>query len=851
MQTQDQAARQTPTDAPEQRKASDQAAEIAEITDNRPAAAVQRRIDQLAGNHVAGSSQQQLSQVIQNSPRMQMQRQQIEATIGTADGPRASAGVVQAQWDPTGVSGDNVQQIRALAAMGTKYIQAAFRKLTAGSPELTRRFEAVVGDALTGTTKPIIDRLLLDAFNDGANHTAAELMTMVEEAAIKSPQIRGAHQQTPELAERLTGWTDRLGRREDKSSTAITKRQKERTATGAYPLLMFTHTAPMAEADDNVHHQGKEVYPAASSMDYFRTGENRQSLYFTTPGAKKQKQYVFVKSIYDFYKELDDSLTFDDENTEIITPGVMYAHSGTGRYQHSGYGSEVNSYAKEKLLSAAGKPIRSEKLAKSTATSSRYFDTRDPGRTAAYLDAASNVDAEGEFSQTYGATILEHCRAIVQGLAGVRSTHFRIVVADEQSGYLTYPCPIIEPVIKGKKSPTKSDILPHMQFIMTEFNAGSKVKMYQRNSFGFLYPAISDLERSIRLWPGQLDAPYFIAKVKEVLKRYDAWVERSERDDEEDEDAAIEIEAPRRHPSAAVASGHAPNATLYSTLIRAMSYIRSVCRKGGFQPGRTLDFVQQRLITNLTKGQWLLRMRRYDTYLGMDKADLFLEITQVIENLNEFGLQLVELQTWAPSTDEFMSVVKQGYSAGALASGHHVTGAALTHSGMQAGMVAMNLRKKSTFRLGPAYFEFPRDVLNSKVTKSASQKNTLHYDPAYNFTHQAELTTYRAVPSHGADDLCAIIDITNVKPSELPGILSRHAATPSIFLYASLSKHFQFGMDRFTLGLILELNKTGTVAPALGSYSIPVELIRYFIQMQASHNLGFEAELAKALEEAQ
>ncbi|WP_087688980.1 hypothetical protein [Pandoraea sp. PE-S2R-1] len=839
MQTQDQAARQTPTDAPEQRKASDQAGEI---TDNRPAAAVQRRIDQLAENHVADSSQQQLSQAIQNSPRMQMQRQQRDSTIGTASAPRASAGVVQAKWDSTGVSPEDEEQIRALAARGEKYIQAAFRKLTAGSAELTRRFEAVVGDALTGTTKPIIDKLLLNAFNDGEKHTAAELMAMVEEAAVKSPQIRGAHQQTPALAERMDEWTERLGRRGDKSSTAVTKRQKARAATGSYPLLMLTHTAPMSDTGDNPHRQGKEVYPPASSVDYYRTGDNRQSLLLAMPGSKK-KQYVFVKPVYDFYKQLDSSLTFAPGNTSTLAPGVMYAHSGTGRYLHSGYGSEVNSYTKEKLLAAAGTPVSGERLAASSAMPKTYFDAGNPLRTSAYLDAAGNVDAEGQFSQSYPTIILQHCREIVAALAGIRGTHFRTVVADVRSGYLTYPCPIIEPV--SARTLTKAEIAPHMKFIMDEFNAGSKVKMYQRNSFGFLYPTISDLERSIRLWPGQLDAPYFIAKVMEVLKRYDAWVARSRL---AGGDAALPAAAPRVIPSAAMTQGQTPNATLYATLVRAMGYVRSVCLKGGFAPGRKLDFLQQRLVVNLNKGQWLLRMRRYGNFLGADKADLFLEITQVVENLNEYGLQLVELQSWAPSADEFSSVVRQGYGTAAAPSGHHMTGAALTHSGMQAGMVAMSLRKASRFRLGPAYFEFPRDVLNSNLAKTPSQKNTLHYDPAYNFTHRDEIATHGVVPSHRADDLCAIIDVTNVKPSELPGILARHAETPSIFLYASLSKHFQFGMDRFTLGLIVELNKNSATASALGSYSIPVELIRYYIQMQAAHNLGLKAELDKALE---
>lgn len=141
------------------------------------------------------------------------------------------------------------------------------------------------------------------------------------------------------------------------------------------------------------------------------------------------------------------------------------------------------------------------------------------------------------------------------------------------------------------------------------------------------------------------------------------------------------------------------------------------------------------------------------------------------------------------------------------------------------------------FDLGPSYFEFPGDALNSKIAKVPDQGKTGHYDPAYNFTSGGDLRAHPKVRFVDSDHKCIIIDITNVKPSEIAGILSRHSKTPSIFMYASLSKHFQFGMDHFTLGLVMELNKEEG-ASALGSYAVPVELIRYFIQMTQAHTIG-------------
>jgi len=86
-------------------------------------------------------------------------------------------------------------------------------------------------------------------------------------------------------------------------------------------------------------------------------------------------------------------------------------------------------------------------------------------------------------------------------------------------------------------------------------------------------------------------------------------------------------------------------------------------------------------------------MRKNGNFSGMDKADLFLEMTQVIENLNEFGFQLVELQTWEPTSEDFDRAVHYAYGPAVEAAGYHLNGAALTHSGMQAGMIAMRLKK--------------------------------------------------------------------------------------------------------------------------------------------------------------
>lgn len=235
-------------------------------------------------------------------------------------------------------------------------------------------------------------------------------------------------------------------------------------------------------------------------------------------------------------------------------------------------------------------------------------------------------------------------------------------------------------------------------------------------------------------------------------------------------------------------------------------------------------------------------------YESMGIEDVFLEVTQVIENLNEYGFQLITLQSWMPSTDDFDKIINESYAPYASTNGFVLNAATLTHSGMQAGIIAMNIRKNSIFDLGPSYFEFPGKALNQHFGKDPSKGKTGHYDPVYNFTSSEDVRKYNSVPFKEEDHQCVIIDITNIKTSEIPAVLTRHKMAHTIYLYGSLSKHFQLGMDRFTLGILLEAKKQPG-SSELKQYYIPEELIKYFITMQEVHNVGVDKEVVDLTEE--
>lgn len=769
--------------------------------------ALEREADEMGASAERAGSASQVSGVLAPAPR-----RVLSANVNPP---------VQGFWDLNGLEQEELEQISGLAKHGEKYILAAFKHFAKTDAHLAAHVDALTDKLLS---RPRLNEagkaLLFNSYSDANRNTAGELMQRVQDI-VNAPIPPVAIDET--LGARMESWYRRLGARESKSSTAETKRQKRLDITGTASMLMLTHTAPPEETTENSHHQGKDVQPGKGEFNYFRTGDNRQSHFLKD----NRKHFVFLKEQYDFYRELDSGAEFEGQRD--LNDSVMHARFGSGRYLHSGYGAEVNSYAKEKYLRGGGLDFQGDRLVRGNRAAKRYVDTRDQSLLTEHIDALTEPGAP--IKESHNSAVLRHCREIVNVLAGLQWQNFRVVNADEVSGFLTYPCPIIEPINKKLMA---SDTKKHMEVIVTAFNNGSKIKMYPRNSFGFLYPTIADLERSIRLWPGQVDPNYYLTRIIETLKYYDYWL-----------GGGREKAPEQKHAEPATGSHHA---AVYTTLSRTMAYIRGIFQKGGFRGGDELDFIQQRVFVNLMKTRALQKMREDNNFGSLDVEDVFLEITQVIENLNEAGLQLLELQRWKPSAEEIRALIEVSYGAAARNGGYKVCGAALTHSGMQAGMIAMNLRKKLVFELGPAYFEFPNNkALNENLRgiKTTGAGRTLHNDPAYNFTSHEDVLHHMQLPAVNSEQNCVVLDITNVRPAEIAGILGRHRDhTPSAFLYASLSKHFQFGMDRFTLGVVLELSKNVSAPSQLGTYGMPVELMRYFIVTQQANNIGLEEEFA-------
>lgn len=98
------------------------------------------------------------------------------------------------------------------------------------------------------------------------------------------------------------------------------------------------------------------------------------------------------------------------------------------------------------------------------------------------------------------------------------------------------------------------------------------------------------------------------------------------------------------------------------------------------------------------------------------------------------------------------------------------------------------------------------------MTSTAGTKSLSLVDPAYNFTTREELADFGKQKTGDAQ----IYDMTNMDPAALPGLLGKNTHA-KVTLYASLSKHFQFGTDSTNMGFVMHLQKAGDEAP-VGNY---------------------------------
>ena len=612
----------------------------------------------------------------------------------------------------------------------------------------------------------------------------------------------------PKVDQRVMEWSEEvekkgLKRRTNKKSDGATKRAKMMNAGGSQFRLYHTKTAP-TKNKQKPGDQGKSAYFNQNQGEYFRS-----SLGNVQRGILGLKGDDRVGDV-NFVAELDKIYSVEDGATKKpLLQSAMEAQDGTpfgeigyskkiaGR-DHPGtkLGAEVNSFTYRKLdyssstrtynpATKLGKP--KEYLA--SEGDEFFYETKY--LTDQYFDVPEDYESElfGHYRD-----IVSGARRIYEGCLGQIGRHsLKLVRVDmvKKSAFLNYPAVIFELVNKGN---LKADVEDIKAQIIEQWGLAGPVKMTERQSFGFLYPTISDLEKSIRIWPGQYQVESFLNTLEKVI-----------RPQREADEMAVE---------SAESGSRLKMPLLQNTLKRSMNLATSaVSRVTEANKGKSVvKLMFDRIASNYGKGLKILS--EWDRWTA---EVLFVEGAQVIENLNETLLHLSEYYEQSLAQDSFESAVLNHYLKHVGRTGYSMESFYLTHSGQQGSSSAMLFNevdaaflKKTIKDRGPIYFE-------TLTGKSEGEQIKL-VDPAYNFTCEEEVRDFAGQAIHDAQ----IYDITNLDPAELPRILKENP-NDQVSLYASLSKHFQFGTDSTNLGLVVHLRKKGKEEKdegrkALGSY---------------------------------
>ncbi|WP_261666966.1 hypothetical protein [Erwinia mallotivora] len=661
---------------------------------------------------------------------------------------------------------------KGLRRPGLNLIQLMAELYLECSPEFDSVYQQLIAN-LPDKQLPATDGYDPPTINDVNSALENEIAVAIEREKGEDPQW----EPMPSIInKRIKKWSSEvaekgISRRAGKSSDGNKKRKKMMNSGVDGLRLYHTKTAPI-NAQQQPHTQGKSVFTKKNQYDYFRTGaKNPQRKILGVEGKSNHKGDAGFVNNLDALHSVEGGETkkplLEKKMEEGLFEIMHYKRLGQG---HPGpkLGAEINSFTYNTLLSDASPlAVNKPKTPKKYLNQEHYFD-----------ELWYMTDRHQKNDKNYEAELFEHYQKIVSGArdiyngssGSIDNNSLRLVHASMggESNFFDYPAVIFEPENKSKLGEIK-------QKIIKKWNEFSEIKMTERQSFGFLYPSISDLEKSVRIWPGQYQIEKFLLILQKVIEPLN--VQANSMDNNQG------------------GAGREVLPLLNSTLRRSMNLATAAVDRVK-NPGKKVEILFNRIASNYGKGLEILNQWQHW------KIDaLFAEAAQIIENLNEAVLHLSSEYDQSIAQGAFEMAMLNHYRPHIEKTGYRMDSFYLTHSGQQAASSAMLFHEADVFFLkkkiaerGAVYFE--------TLTSEAEKTKIKLIDPAYNFTCKEEVETF----SGTAIDNAQIYDITNLDPAKLIRVLTKNI-NKKVTLYSSLSKHFQFGSDSTTLGLVIHLQK--------------------------------------------
>ncbi|MGA9378645.1 MAG: hypothetical protein WBV73_07725, partial [Phormidium sp.] len=473
--------------------------------------------------------------------------------------------------------------------------------------------------------------------------------------------------------------------------------------------------------------------------------------------------------------------------------------------------------------------LKDQKSPEGIETQFQTFTPEEKSTIYAYLQQANNFNVAN-----YKQELLEDRRQLIDSLSKeinrrrpnqidkVHKKHSRKIdhtldfqavrTADKttQEKFLQYPCLILQP--KGtasKRIQTLKDNI--IKQIHTD-----ELSFANRGSFGFAAPTIGDVGESVRIWPGLIPTATFKRKMLTALKNGGYINESSETMILDSTEKEITI----------------------SPLSKALSLSikRAIDRYYSQSTNATVDenlnelqnWVSDRVLSNLIKAITLIP----ELNKTNDPEELILmRAIRTLENLNEYDvLQAAIEEALHPEPDkqkrnqellgQIEEQIKQEYqkyeqeeqggwtfhTARILASGM---------AGYRTSLSASGSTRTDSLRL---YFETVKlnhALANSTPVPSGDDSSDIlkdliakMKDLSYNFISAKDLQDKQAQFQWKVDDKnpkIAVYDLTNTTVEEAIDDV-KGQDIDFLILFESLSKHFQFGADKTTLGRVMVLH---------------------------------------------
>jgi hypothetical protein len=381
--------------------------------------------------------------------------------------------------------------------------------------------------------------------------------------------------------------------------------------------------------------------------------------------------------------------------------------------------------------------------------------------------------------------------------AQVKNNYMRAITSATQQDFLQYPCLVLQPLpnfapeLAGRETDMMDELKKKIVFT---FHDQYAISFANRASFGFAYPTVGDVGPSVRIWPGLIPAQTFSYMMLEVLKEAGLLKDFENKFTGKKEDSAPLVLA------------------LKLAVIRAQKRFRryqdiKAAKTGDLVEKDTYKWVNDRITSNVIKAEVLVKELAKDP----GNLDIIKRSIRTLENLNEYELiqaGVEEQQSEAPEKErkETLSAAFKQRSANRTVQHYELVSETIRNSGMDAYRTAIQTIGHIHTDSSRLYFE------TAKVNKAIAGAHgivrsgsvTKMQDPSYNFISQKDLaskppyTWSRNKHYPGVH----IYDITNT-PIDAAIAKALPTAPSVIVLFESLSKHFQFGMDKTTIGRLI------------------------------------------------